>query len=288
MLYSRYLTIGNLLSAVLHIFIFVLVINSTGKKNISKFSEEYKQIITVDIVKIAKKTNIKIAASTDSSSNMIFANSDTTETIDAKESKIVVENNKTEKQSTNTIKTLLSDNKDNKKNFAAPVLPPVANKFTAPKLPNSKLQKEIKDELSDLLKNITTTNNKLANKQKNIMNSDGLKGYTDTTFDKKHELTIKIQDLLQSKFLSCWNMPVSAKGLQDMNIEIKISLLKDGSVTHAKVLDSIRYKEDNFFQVVTDSALRAINICSPIKELTDYDYDLWSEFTLIFDPGLFL
>lgn len=52
-------------------------------------------------------------------------------------------------------------------------------------------------------------------------------------------------------------------GIEDMIIEIRASLNKDGTVKDVDILDKARYNSDRHFKAVADSAKRAVYICAP-------------------------
>jgi len=72
-----------------------------------------------------------------------------------------------------------------------------------------------------------------------------------------------------------------------MQISIRIMLKRDGSLLGSpQVVDRVRFRTDQSFRVVAESALRALlnPRCSPLK-LPYGDYDIWKDITFNFDPS---
>ncbi len=93
---------------------------------------------------------------------------------------------------------------------------------------------------------------------------------------------------IQSQVSQCWNIPIGAKDVQNMKVNLFIALAPNGGVTQVKVLDQIQYSTDNVFRVVADSAVWAVKECSPLQGLPADKYDLWKEIEFSFDPSMAL
>lgn len=101
------------------------------------------------------------------------------------------------------------------------------------------------------------------------------------------ELSISETDAIAGRLRACWNLDPGAMGIQDMIIEIRAFLNRDGSVREVKILDSSRYNSDKHFRSVADSARRAVYICAPYSIFAEKyaeKYDMWNTMLLRFNP----
>lgn len=98
-------------------------------------------------------------------------------------------------------------------------------------------------------------------------------------------LSISEKDAIRSQFVRCWNVPAGAKDAQNLIVALRIALANDGSVTEVKLArEQGRYASDPFFRAAADSAIRAVKICSPLKNLDPAKFDAWKDMELTFDP----
>lgn len=83
------------------------------------------------------------------------------------------------------------------------------------------------------------------------------------------------------------------RGAQDMLIEIRVFLNREGTVKDVKILNKSRYNKDTAFRSVAESARRAVYICdkkneeSPFKIFPknyEQSYDMWKTLLLRFNP----
>ena len=101
------------------------------------------------------------------------------------------------------------------------------------------------------------------------------------------ELSITETDAISSRLRACWNLDPGARGIEDMIIEIRAYLNKDGSVQKVDILDDARYRGDGHFRSIADSARRAVYVCAPYNILTEKHgdkYDMWKTMLLRFNP----
>ena len=92
--------------------------------------------------------------------------------------------------------------------------------------------------------------------------------------------------LVEQQIHQCWNIPVGAKDVAEMRIEIHIQLNPDGTLRGLpRVGDARRMQSDHVFRAVAESAVRALRKprCSPLK-LPFAQYEIWKDITLNFDP----
>jgi len=97
---------------------------------------------------------------------------------------------------------------------------------------------------------------------------------------------------LQNKMSGCWNLPTGAKGVQDMNVLMKISIGSDGSLLRPPEpmnAGNLNDPENAFFRVFVESAKRAVIRCAPFPEAVDYLRETKQDSIIFnFDPSQFL
>lgn len=118
--------------------------------------------------------------------------------------------------------------------------------------------------------------------------NDGIEGGTEGSFSQI--LTISERDLIANQLRKCWNVDAGAEGIDDMIIEIRASVNKDGQVRDVRILNM---KSDKAFRSIAESARRAVWICnakgeeSPFRILAEKyadHYGDWKELYLRFNP----
>lgn len=119
--------------------------------------------------------------------------------------------------------------------------------------------------------------------------NQGIEGGTAGDYTKP--LTISEQDLIASKLQGCWNLDAGVQGVEDMIVEIKALVNKDGRVRDVQILN-MRANNPSF-RSVAESAKRAIYICdnlgadSPFQILAEKyadHYGSWKEVYVRFNP----
>jgi outer membrane biosynthesis protein TonB len=87
-------------------------------------------------------------------------------------------------------------------------------------------------------------------------------------------------DALRAQIQACWSLPAGAQDVKDIVVQVQISLRQDGSLA----ADPIPLNRGTgAFQVVAESALRAVRRCAPYR-LPAAKYDVWKEVEINFDP----
>jgi len=103
-------------------------------------------------------------------------------------------------------------------------------------------------------------------------------------------LSVSEIDFISSSLRKCWNVNAGAEGVENLVIEIKTWVNKDGRVRDVQVMNN---QSNPFFRAMADSAVRAVYVCdnlgedSPFKILaTRYPehYQDWKEMSLRFNP----
>lgn len=99
------------------------------------------------------------------------------------------------------------------------------------------------------------------------------------------KLSMSEEDALRRQISGCWNVPVGAKDIENISVEIYIQVNPDRTLKDAIVVDQSRMGRDPFFRAVAESALRALRNprCSPLA-LPPEKYQQWQETIFNFNP----
>lgn len=103
------------------------------------------------------------------------------------------------------------------------------------------------------------------------------------------DLTITETDAIASLLRQNWNLDPGAIGLENMRVEIRVHLNRDGSIKKIEFLDMGRFNSDPGYRSVAESAQRAIIATQQVfKDVFagkySGNYDNWSTLRLNFDP----
>lgn len=121
-----------------------------------------------------------------------------------------------------------------------------------------------------------------------VRQNDGIENGTEGSFTQI--LTVSERDLIATQLKKCWNVDAGAAGIDDMIIEIRAFVNKDGRIRDVNILNM---KNNPSFRAVAESARRAVLICddkgveSPFRILADKyadHYGEWKELFLRFNP----
>lgn len=117
---------------------------------------------------------------------------------------------------------------------------------------------------------------------------EGIKGGTGGSL--MQPLTISEKDLIVTKLRGCWNVDAGATGIEDMVIEVRAFINKDGRVKEVKI---VNMQNDASFRSVAESARRAVYICDTMGDDSPFmmlaktradNYDDWKEIFVRFRP----
>jgi TolA protein len=145
-----------------------------------------------------------------------------------------------------------------------------------------------KKELEDLKKSLNKANkvlNNIENPNQNIKNN---KTKANNLVGGGEDATAKLGSYIKSRIIACWKIPPMI-GVENENvvIHIKIFFDRDGGVLKYDVLNR-NFNNQKFFNIILDSAVNAINNCSPVPNLPVEQYEDWKEVVLNFDPSKFM
>ena len=118
--------------------------------------------------------------------------------------------------------------------------------------------------------------------------SEALDNGTEGRIDKL--LTISDKDFIATKLRDCWNIDGGAQNIDEIVVEIRAFVNKDGSIRDVQITNNMNLPA---FKSLSESARRAVYICaqkgedSPFKILADNyadHYSDWKELYLNFNP----
>jgi len=97
-------------------------------------------------------------------------------------------------------------------------------------------------------------------------------------------LTLSEEDALKAQIFGCWSIPLGLPYNENLLVRIKLKLKPDGSVVKTEILDHVRMNKpgQGFYKVLAESALRAIQLCQPLRVPTT-GYERWKDLQLNFD-----
>ncbi|WP_308909260.1 hypothetical protein [Pseudokordiimonas caeni] len=82
--------------------------------------------------------------------------------------------------------------------------------------------------------------------------------------------TASLKDALSQKLAGCWNFPGGAKDVSNFNVTVRIWLRPDGSLSRMPQYADVGDLSDGFYRTFAESALRAVRLCEPFTEASDY------------------
>jgi outer membrane biosynthesis protein TonB len=94
-------------------------------------------------------------------------------------------------------------------------------------------------------------------------------------------LTISEEDALRRQIEQHWNVPIGARDIQNMQVDVQIVVNSDRSVQSVDVVDKSRMATDPYFRAMAESVVRAVYESSPL-ELPDDKYEQWKGITMTF------
>ena len=97
-------------------------------------------------------------------------------------------------------------------------------------------------------------------------------------------LTLSEEDALKAQIFGCWSIPLGLPYNENLLVRIKLKLKPDGTVSKTEIIDHARMNMpgQGFFKVLAESALRAIQLCQPLR-VPNTGYERWKDMQLNFD-----
>ena len=189
---------------------------------------------------------------------------------------------------------------DKKGNTPAPKSKPIPPKETSQKQIPVRAKPKQDDGLDTLLASVEKMSKTPV--QKNVPKEDvsdlisgvlsGIEGGK-TTENIGEKLTVSETDFIATTVRKYWNLDAGIDGVENMVVDLRVSLNRDGSVSDIEFLNKNRYNQDSSFRSVAESAKRAVLVCekmeveSPFKKLAmkyPNNYSQWQKLQLSFNP----
>ena len=97
-------------------------------------------------------------------------------------------------------------------------------------------------------------------------------------------LTLSEEDALKAQIFGCWSIPLGLPYNENLLVRIKLKLKPDGTIIDSEIIDHARMNMpgQNFYKVLAESALRAIQLCQPLR-VPSTGYERWKDLQLNFD-----
>jgi hypothetical protein len=90
---------------------------------------------------------------------------------------------------------------------------------------------------------------------------------------------------LKARLYQCWNPPIGVREAGALIVEVRISLLQDGSLANPPLIVSVENASNPLAQIAAEAAIRAVVQCAPFGDiLRPEKYALWSQIDFVFDP----
>ena len=128
------------------------------------------------------------------------------------------------------------------------------------------------DKSKEQVAETTKNNNNITQSEDQTMNLSGL--------------TLNEEDALKAQIFGCWSIPLGLPYNENLLVRIKLKLRPDGTVLKSEILDHVRMNKpgQGFYKVLAESALRAIQLCQPLRVPTT-GYERWKDLQLNFDAS---
>jgi outer membrane biosynthesis protein TonB len=164
-----------------------------------------------------------------------------------------------------------------------------------PKTPKKIAENSKKDEITSPKNEVVETSKDKENDKKDdvkdffkVMN---LKAFKNVTEDEKGStLSIRETINIQSQLKLCYRRALEESGFESKTkIVIRIEISQDGYIQNDldEMVDLEKYNNPihKDYKIVIDNIKRALDLCSPLRNLPIEKYDSWREIILQFDVG---
>ncbi len=144
---------------------------------------------------------------------------------------------------------------------------------------------ELEDKPDPVVEDTTETDD-LLSEVAALLEDDPSDERTQQTPILGNRLTISEIDAVRRQIEPCWNVQIGARNPEELIVDVRVYMNRDGSVRKVQIIDTARMRSDVFFRAAADSARRAVQNkdCTPLKLPVD-KYDRWQQMVLRFDPS---
>lgn len=101
-------------------------------------------------------------------------------------------------------------------------------------------------------------------------------------------MTVSEIDALRQEMQKCWRPPTGAANPEELVVELKIYLNKDGTLQRPPVVlrsGTSSFNKNSFTAAAERAAQAAVSKCAPYDFLPADKYEKWDEVTITFDPA---
>lgn len=289
-IYSGHMRKPAIISAALHIFVFILA--TVGLPRLAKPPEVQEIAITVELADLAElnQTNVlekpqqselqepvppakPVYNSSESVPDLLSPREPEPETADVP---------MPPDEKTKADPTVIKDPpKPKNKPKPKPKAQPQMDK------PKEEEKKEDKQDFTSLLKSLTPEQpDDQAEAQQNIETGAG---QTSQVADYSKDLTRNEMADLNAGVAPCWNVNAGGKFAEELKVTLRVFINQQMRVTDVQILDQLRYSTDSHFRAAADTARRALlnPQCSTLR-IPPEKYEDWKVFKYHFDPSQML
>jgi outer membrane biosynthesis protein TonB len=140
-----------------------------------------------------------------------------------------------------------------------------------------------KKDFDTLLKNLTPTD---AAKPVETETAENAVPEESPITELGSRLTMSEEDAIRRQITPCWNVPAGSKFAENLAVEVRVFMNRDGTIRDTMILDTGRYTRDSAFRAAADAADRALRNprCTPLKYPPE-KYNQMKVFVFRFDPS---
>ncbi|MDH3231765.1 MAG: hypothetical protein OEN55_18395 [Alphaproteobacteria bacterium] len=101
-----------------------------------------------------------------------------------------------------------------------------------------------------------------------------------------NRLTLSEEDALSRHIEPCWNVQIGARNPEELTVDIRLYMNRDGTVRRAEVVDQSKMSSDRFYRAAAEAAMRAVlnRRCQPLP-IPPKKYEQLKSFVYRFDPS---
>lgn len=160
----------------------------------------------------------------------------------------------------------------------------------APPKPTPPAPEKTESDFDKMMKELKKTASEEATKDaKDTTDTPENKTVSQAAYDDSLPLSLSEKDAIRNQFIPCWSPPSGAKGVENLVVVLKAQYQQDGTLIDVKISPKVqgRYGSDGFYKAAADSAMRAVHLCSPLKNMDMSKYGSWKDMELTFDPRMY-
>ena len=93
-------------------------------------------------------------------------------------------------------------------------------------------------------------------------------------------------EALKARLYQCWSPPVAVREAGTLVVQVRITLLPDGSLSGQPTITAVAHASDPLAQVAAEAAIRAVVECAPFGDiLRPENYALWNQIDFVVRPA---